>query len=482
MNRKHSATDGFALAEVLIASAILTLILGALMSTVSAGSAQLLKTKGIIDRQMAGLSIQGLLGNIDQCRKSIRQLRQIDGKSVVQEIPNFAIPPGGDITAALSPQYYGIDAILLNSQTPLLQNGKTFGHELIANMRIAPAQSGRKIEAVDPAQPAQIRKFVRFMHVLSAELCDPKTKGSCSIENRQAIPWRIAFSSVSEVISDPYENGSQRLYMLACGATESTDEALLGSIRLIPAQTLSKHTREVKVQFDHDPSRLSYDWVVPAGVKYVEIEAWGAGGSGGAGDWVEEKVGGGSGGGGGGGAYFRGTFAVLPGEMLRMSPGAGGAPLIEETVIARTCKSGNAGEDSKVQLVDGSSISTLLTVPGGEGGESGSAGFNSSPKHCAFGGEGGGKKSQALALTARLAGGAVSQNGMKGQGGSCSWGVVSGIGGGAPSGGMGALTYDSQPQIPGGASHGGTAQEKNRCSGSLAGAAGRIVVTYTQSE
>jgi prepilin-type N-terminal cleavage/methylation domain-containing protein len=240
MNQKLLGKEGFSLVEVLVASAVVTVILGALMSAVSAGSAQILTTKSVLDRQQVGLTIQGLLGNVDRCTKSIRQFRQLKDQVVVENPPSFPIPSGTDVAAIHDPVYYGIEAILLNEKTPLFQSGKRYGQELVANMRVAPMQTGRKLEAYDPGAPQVKRAFVRFTHVLTAQLCNPAIKGSCQSENRRAIPWDITFSSMNEVREDPYEPGTMRLYLVACGSNQSSDEELLGSAKLLPVQTSTR--------------------------------------------------------------------------------------------------------------------------------------------------------------------------------------------------------------------------------------------------
>ena len=252
MKNKYRSTQGFALLEVLAAAGVLTVILGALMSTVSAGSAQLTKTKYILDRQMVGLMIQGLVGNIDRCAKSIQQVRNVDGKPIVQVPPSFPIPSGNSITAMHSPEYYGIQSILLNATTPIIQNAKRYGVELVANLRMAPVQEGRKVEAYDPAAPQIKRTFVRFTHIVTADLCNPLVPGSCATVNRKAIPWDITFSSMNELLPDPYEPGTMRLQLVGCGASQSTDEELLGVSKLIPVTTLVRQWHDVKSsrQFD----------------------------------------------------------------------------------------------------------------------------------------------------------------------------------------------------------------------------------------
>jgi hypothetical protein len=461
MSAKSNSNEGFALLEVLTAAGILTLILGALMSTVSAGSAQLIQTKEIIDRQIAGLSIQGLLGNVDHCAKSIRQIRVIEGKPVVQEPPSFSIPPGGDVAAIWSPEYYGIEAIMLNSKTPLLQNGKYYAQDLLVNMRIAPMQTGRKIEAYDPAQPSMTRNFVRFTHVVTAELCNPKVAGDCKVGNRDAIPWRIMFSSINEVLDDPFQPGTKRLFMAACGSIEHTDDTLLGSLKLLRVGA-AESAKEVKVQFD-----ATSDWVVPFGVTSIQVEAWGAGGSGASGKETHiatqpgEKYSG-TGGGGGGGAKYKGTFQVSAGEVIRVIPGQGAAG-------AGLCKDGNSGDSTRLDLITGTTTSLLLEVKGGSGGAL--AGDT-----CGKGGNGG--SADVIRFAERVMGIEEPLSGMRGQDGSCVLGVTAGIGGSAPDGGMGALTFYDPPQAPGGGSHGGGSMPAGQCSTTKAGAPGRVILTY----
>src|SRR5690554_189067 len=59
------------------------------------------------------------------------------------------------------------------------------------------------------------------------------------------------------------------------------------------------------------------EWVAPAGITAVEVEAWGGGGRGGS------RSSNGRGGGGGGGAYSRGLISVNPGQTYYINVGAG---------------------------------------------------------------------------------------------------------------------------------------------------------------
>ncbi len=130
----------------------------------------------------------------------------------------------------------------------------------------------------------------------------------------------------------------------------------------------------------------SSNYVVPAGVNYVTIKVWGAGGSGGNG-----SGGTGRGGAGGGGGYAKAVIAVTPGETLTIDVGSAGADRGTSSSAG-----GNGGGYSAV-LRSG----TFLVQAGGGGGGGGSRGSNSGD-----GGAGG------------AGGGATAANGVVGEGGS----------------------------------------------------------------
>lgn len=101
----------------------------------------------------------------------------------------------------------------------------------------------------------------------------------------------------------------------------------------------------------------SYNWVVPACVNFVTVEAWGGGGGGGGNIAVlnsgQETCTGA--GGGGGGGYAARTYAVVPGQSYTIVVGAGGTAGIAGT---------NSGGSS-----------AIITI-GGNGGNGGNSTFN----------------------------------------------------------------------------------------------------------
>lgn len=105
----------------------------------------------------------------------------------------------------------------------------------------------------------------------------------------------------------------------------------------------------------------SSSYVVPAGVNYVTVKVWGAGGAGGNGSGST-----GTGGNGGGGGYAKAVIAVTPGETLTVDVGSGGAD--SGTVSSG---GGNGGGYSAVRRGG-----TFLVQAGGGGGGGGSRGNN----------------------------------------------------------------------------------------------------------
>lgn len=142
-------------------------------------------------------------------------------------------------------------------------------------------------------------------------------------------------------------------------------DSLIGSINPL-SFTRTKNTAgvwsawELVVTDRHLPYRAKvyyrsagvYQWTVPAGVYKVDVEVRGAGGSGGFGT---QEVG--SGGGGGGGISKR-LCNVVPGSVITITVGAGGA------AVSAAGASGNAGTAS--------AFGTFCSATGGAGGSSGS--------------------------------------------------------------------------------------------------------------
>lgn len=138
----------------------------------------------------------------------------------------------------------------------------------------------------------------------------------------------------------------------------------------------------------------SSNYVVPAGVNYITVKVWGAGGSGGNG-----SGGTGTGGAGGGGGYAKAVIAVTPGETLTIDVGSAGVDRGTSSSAG-----GNGGGYSAV-LRSG----TFLVQAGGGGGGGGSRGSNSGD-----GGNGG------------AGGGATAANGVTGEGTSAGGGGFGG--------------------------------------------------------
>lgn len=101
--------------------------------------------------------------------------------------------------------------------------------------------------------------------------------------------------------------------------------------------------------------RTSSVWTAPPGVTHVLVEAWGAGGSGGASAPVNR--GGGGGGGGGAGSYQRVVVAVVPGTTYDLVVGEGGQP-----------DPSGGGDGRDTQLRDASTGTVLLSVRPGQAG------------------------------------------------------------------------------------------------------------------
>lgn len=179
----------------------------------------------------------------------------------------------------------------------------------------------------------------------------------------------------------------------------------------------------------------TYSWTVPDGVFVIEVELWGAGGSG---------AGGQQGFGGGPGGYSKGAYAVTPRQVLSIVVGAGGAP-----------SGGDSGNYGGI-----SSVSNFIYASGG-GPAINSQGLGGVP-----GSSGGGS----VNVTASRGGGAayVVGSGVYGQG----------AGGGAPFGGapgqVGLNSNGADGVFPGGGSGGSSLP--SGISGR--GAAGFVIIRY----
>jgi hypothetical protein len=101
--------------------------------------------------------------------------------------------------------------------------------------------------------------------------------------------------------------------------------------------------------------RATSVWTAPPGVTHVLVEAWGAGGAGGASAPVNR--GGGAGGGGGAGSYQRVVVPVVPGTTYDLVVGDGGQP-----------DPSGGGDGRDTQLRDATTGTVLLTVRPGQAG------------------------------------------------------------------------------------------------------------------
>lgn len=202
----------------------------------------------------------------------------------------------------------------------------------------------------------------------------------------------------------------------------------------------------------------SQNFIVPAGITSLTVEAWGGGGGTGSNN---------AGGGGGGGAYVKGTFTVTPGQDIYMYIGPGGGNY-------------SAGENT----VFGTNPITYLTANGGSAG-----GTN--------GGNGGAASALTGGITASYAGGKGGAAGQAGGGGGAA-GSINGTGqvgtaggnsnntatpGGtgdtdAGDGGRGAAS-DGTPNSTTGSVPGGGGGGRGNSGGTTSnGGKGRITITY----
>ena len=211
-------------------------------------------------------------------------------------------------------------------------------------------------------------------------------------------------------------------------------------------------------------------WTCPAGVTSVDVECWGAGGSGG-------RQTNNTASGGGGGAYSKKTITVTPTTEYTVTVGEGGA-------LKTSDGNGNAGGDSWF------STDATVLAKGGSGGD-GSGGASSALGGQASSGVGdtkysGGNSGSASGTAGNSGGGSSAGTGADGNN---SANIVDGVGDvsgataptGGGNGGRGALSTPSSAvagSVPGGG--GGGAVGNYGDSG--AGANGKVLVTYDSPE
>ena len=200
-------------------------------------------------------------------------------------------------------------------------------------------------------------------------------------------------------------------------------------------------------------------FTVPEGVTTLTIEAWGGGGGG------SNRAG--AAGGGGGGAYTRGILTgLIPGSILTVTVGTGGA-------------AGANGNNSSVLGVQANGGNSTNTRNGGAGGAASAVGGIVVASYA--GGNGG---------NARASSGGGNNEGGGGGGGSAFNNIAGNAGGnatatggtagtGTGNGGRGADGDGSPDAVAGVAPGGGGGGRGEGTSTSKAGAAGRIIITWT---
>jgi hypothetical protein len=193
-------------------------------------------------------------------------------------------------------------------------------------------------------------------------------------------------------------------------------------------------------------------WTVPAGVKSITVEVWGAGGGGAVSNTAA---------GGGGGGYARSILLVTPGDLINYEVGAGGGPGTaggvsdwDNGIVA--ADGGDAGSGG-TGGAGGSSNTGDVTFNGGNGGDGGISGRG--------GGGGGGSATS-------------SANGGDGQNNSGNTGGDGGIGeGNGGDGADGNNNNGNDGLNPGGGGGGESGPGGGGTSGT--GGDGQIIITYT---
>ncbi len=217
---------------------------------------------------------------------------------------------------------------------------------------------------------------------------------------------------------------------------------------------------------------ITYDasgtFTVPAGVTSITVQCWGGGGAGGRGYTVN----GASGGGGGGGAYASSTIAVTFGQSYNVVVGAGGT--------SPTNNNGNPGGASSfgtnlVLAAGGSGGNQAITNTAAAGGAGGTVAASIGTIRFAGGNGVAGINGTGAGACGGGGGAAAGSGGAGSNGNQCAGGTGVAPSGNGGSGSRNAVGGAGSSVAGGGA--GGNRNNTNNIGG--AGAAGRIVVTYT---
>lgn len=199
-------------------------------------------------------------------------------------------------------------------------------------------------------------------------------------------------------------------------------------------------------------------WTVPAGVTYIKVEAWGAGGHGGS-----RTSGSGSYGGGGGGAYASSVLEVSPGDIFYIHVGAGSNNTNPGGDSWFTTTSNNTPFGALVLAKGGNTVANNSTI-GANGGDykacigdvRNNGGRGAEGNHNSYGGGGGGSSagSTGIGVNATNNFGAIAPTGDDGIGGNGQGRNDNGNGNGssglAPGGGGGGARSTSGLQQTGG--------------------------------
>lgn len=142
------------------------------------------------------------------------------------------------------------------------------------------------------------------------------------------------------------------------GENKLVESSFLFSLQA--AQSVDAHNRNI-----NSTSPNTFTWTVPPGIHSITVDMVGGGGGGGGGE--EVGVGSAGGGGGSGGYYQNQIMPVVPGEVLtiRVGQGGAGAPFVGRTTGAP------GGQPGGTSLVSGEE--STLTATGGGGGAGGSS-------------------------------------------------------------------------------------------------------------
>lgn len=364
------------------------------------------------------------------------------GRCVIQVVAGVSAPSGTQVSPAPSPGFTALYAITV-------ANGQT----TVTSGNIAVLPSAPFIPTKLPLVPGDVRsaKWISADDTGATNaLAVTLAPAAAAYTKFMSLQVKVAATNTGSVTINVNGLGPKSINR-ADGSTLRANDLIVGAIARIVYDGVSFQLQNVtgsSVPFRNQQSFISNGtFTVPAGIYFLGLRIWGAGGGGGGSNGAGSAASGGAAGG-----YTEGVLAVTPGQVIPVTVNLGG-----------------------------------LGGPGGAGVGNGGAGATSSfgSLASATGGAGGGGFSGAGVNTTSAAGGVGAGGTLNMQGGSGGFGfsnatagmVAGGIGGGAPFGGpppgQAINSVGQGGYFPGGGGQGGSIGNAGG-----PGANGFVIVTW----